>query len=160
MQENSTIENRCKGKAMTTGPSARRKCTPIPACGGTSPKGKHVTGFSVVYDSLRIQFLCHPGGGKSSLRSAFALISISKHSAAKICPSGEDAAEGGRRGAFLSPAGRFACFLPPARAVVWFYHADAFYKLKAPTKTLTAEGCVKLKNPLPPLNPHAHRACP
>ena len=38
--------------------------TPIPACGGTSPKGKHVTGFSVVYDSLRIQFLCHPGGGK------------------------------------------------------------------------------------------------
>ena len=27
------------------------------------PKGKHVTGFSVVYDSLRIQFLCHPGGG-------------------------------------------------------------------------------------------------
>ena len=35
---------------------------------GTSPKGKHVTGFSVVYDSLRIQFLCHPGGG--SLLSA------------------------------------------------------------------------------------------
>ena len=34
-----------------------------PPIGGTSPKGKHVTGFSVVYDSLRIQFLCHPGGG-------------------------------------------------------------------------------------------------
>ena len=25
-----------------------------------SPKGKHVTGFSVAYGSLRIQFLCHP----------------------------------------------------------------------------------------------------
>ena len=25
--------------------------------------GKHVTGFSVAASSLRIQFLCHPGGG-------------------------------------------------------------------------------------------------
>ena len=56
-----------KGKTSKPG-FARWKCTPIPACGGTSPKGKHVTGFSVVYDSLRIQFLCHPGGG--SLLSA------------------------------------------------------------------------------------------
>ena len=79
------------------------------------------------YPRLRRYF---PRRGKSSLRSAFVLISISKHSAAKICPSGEDAAEGGRRGAFLSPAGRFACFPSPARAVVWFYHTGAFYKLK------------------------------
>ena len=29
----------------------------------TSPKGKHVTGFSGRFAPLRIQFLCHPGGG-------------------------------------------------------------------------------------------------
>ena len=40
----------------------RRKYTPIPAYGGTSPKGKHVTGFSGRFAPLRIQFLCHPGG--------------------------------------------------------------------------------------------------
>ena len=64
---------------------ARWKCTPIPAYGGTSP-----------------------GGGKFTLRSALEPISTSKHSAAKICPSGEDVV--GRRGAFPSPAGRFVCF--------------------------------------------------
>ena len=30
---------------------------------GASPKGKHVTGFSGRCTPLRIQFLCHPGGG-------------------------------------------------------------------------------------------------
>ena len=64
------------------------KCTPFPAYGGTSPKGKHVTGFSGLFTPLQIQFLCHPGGGKSALRSAFTLTSIVKHSAAKISPSG------------------------------------------------------------------------
>ena len=29
----------------------------------TSPKGKHVTGFSGRFAPLQIQFLCHPGGG-------------------------------------------------------------------------------------------------
>ncbi|XOQ31642.1 MAG: hypothetical protein ACFWUL_03750 [Dialister sp.] len=33
---------------------------------GTSHTGKRVTGFSVAYGSLRIQFPCHPGGGSKS----------------------------------------------------------------------------------------------
>ncbi len=35
----------------------------------TSPKGKHVTGFSVAYGSLRIQFLCHPASGGRTTRA-------------------------------------------------------------------------------------------
>ena len=88
------------------------KCTPFPAYGGTSPKGKHVTGFSGRFTPLQIQFLCHPGGGKSALRSAFALTSIVKHSAAKISPSGGDAATGGRRGAFPRATGPVLWFSP------------------------------------------------
>ena len=55
------------------------KCTPIPACGGTSP-----------------------GGG--SLLSAYPCANLSRslHSAARISPSGGEAAAGGRRGAFPS----------------------------------------------------------
>ncbi|WP_297011026.1 hypothetical protein, partial [uncultured Dialister sp.] len=53
------------------------------------------------YPRLRRYF---PRWGKSALRGAFVLISISSHSAAKICPSGEDAAGGSRRGAF--PTGK------------------------------------------------------
>ena len=49
-------------KTFTTGLSSDGNAPLSPPIGGTSPKGKHVTGFSVVYDSLRIQFLCHPGG--------------------------------------------------------------------------------------------------
>ena len=38
-----------------------RKCIPPLVAGATTlPGGKHVTGFSVAYGSLRIQFLCHP----------------------------------------------------------------------------------------------------
>ena len=33
---------------------------PLVAGATTLPGGKHVTGFSVAYGSLRIQFLCHP----------------------------------------------------------------------------------------------------
>ena len=33
---------------------------PFGGCATTLPGGKHVTGFSVAYGSLRIQFLCHP----------------------------------------------------------------------------------------------------
>ena len=33
---------------------------PLVPYGTTLPGGKHVTGFSVAYGSLRIQFLCHP----------------------------------------------------------------------------------------------------
>ncbi|WP_288803723.1 hypothetical protein, partial [uncultured Dialister sp.] len=39
----------------------RWKCIPPLVAGATTlPGGKHVTGFSVAYGSLRIQFLCHP----------------------------------------------------------------------------------------------------
>ena len=77
----------------------------------------HGKASHVIFRSLR--FLTNhvrlpPQRGKSALRSAFVLISISKHSAAKISPSGGEAAAGGRRGVFPSPAGRFACF-PLAR---------------------------------------------
>ena len=46
--------------------SPQQKCTPFGACGTTSPKGKHVTGFSGRCAPLQIQFLCHPGGGSFS----------------------------------------------------------------------------------------------
>ena len=45
----------------------------------TSPKGKHVTGFSGRFAPLRIQFLCHPGGGSFSgdmLCSAYEVIAF------------------------------------------------------------------------------------
>ena len=42
-------------------PWRARKCIPPLVAGATTlPGGKHVTGFSVAYGSLRIQFLCHP----------------------------------------------------------------------------------------------------
>ena len=41
------------------GPSEMHPYSPT----GTSPKGKHVTGFSGRFTPLQIQFLCHPGGG-------------------------------------------------------------------------------------------------
>ena len=56
-----------------------------------------------------------PRRGKFALLSAFEFISISKHSAARISPSGGDVAAGDRRGAF--PAG--------AGAVVWFSLPEA-----------------------------------
>lgn len=40
-----------------------------------SPKGKHVTGFSVAYGSLRIQFLCHPASG-GTIKLLDALVNV------------------------------------------------------------------------------------
>ena len=73
---------------------------------------KRVTGFSGHCVPLQIQFPCHPAvrWDYNPPRSNH-LISISRRSAARISPSGGDAATGGRRGAFPSPA----------RAVVRFY---------------------------------------
>ena len=72
---------------------------------------KRVTGFSGHCVPLQIQFPCHPAvrGHYNPPRSNH-LISISRRKSTKICPSGEEAAAGGRRGAFPSPV----------RAVVWF----------------------------------------
>ena len=134
-----------------TGPAARRKCTPIPAFGGTSPKGKHVTGFSGRFTPLQIQFLCHPGGG--SLLSAYlsANLSCSFHSAAKISPSGGDAAAGGRRGAFPTRQRRgLHVFLRPSGRLFGFIILAA----KPPTTTLTPKACQTLA----PLEPSARRA--
>ena len=52
---------------------------PYPRLRRYFPTGKHVTGFSGRYASLRIQFLCHPRGGKSALCSAFGLIQFEQH---------------------------------------------------------------------------------
>ena len=96
----------------------------------------------------------YPRRGKFALRLLSCSISCSRHHAAKISPSGGDAAVGGRRGAF--PA--------PVRAVVWFSSRQergckGFIILapQAPTTTLTAEGRVKPLNPLHLLNPHARQ---
>ena len=68
------------------------------------------------YPRLRRYF---PRRGKFALRSTFELISISRHSAAKISPSGGDAAAGGRRGAFPRPQGGWFVFHGRS-PVVWF----------------------------------------
>ena len=45
-------------------PCGRQKCIPPLVAGATTlPGGKHVTGFSVAYGSLRIVFPCHPCSG-------------------------------------------------------------------------------------------------
>ena len=76
---------------------AHWKCTPIPAYGGTSP-----------------------GGGKFTLRSALEPISTSKHSAAKICPSGEDVADRRQKGCIsIARQGGWLVFLGRS-PVVWF----------------------------------------
>ena len=77
---------------------ARWKCTPIPACGGTSPKGKHVTEFSGRCASLQIQFLCHPGGGGAV----------------------------GGRGAFPAPARAVVWFLPAHQLTSTLAHYTDF----------------------------------
>ena len=114
------------------------KCTPIPAFGGTSP-----------------------GGG--SLLSAYlsANLSCSFHSAAKISPSGGDAAAGGRRGAFPTRQRRgLHVFLRPSGRLFGFIILAA----KPPTTTLTPKACQTLA-PLEPsarraVTPHGRRPCP
>ena len=94
----------------TTGPAARWKCTPIPLR-GLPPKG-------------------------GSLLSAFlsANLSQSLYSAARISPSGEDAAAGGRRGAFPTPVRAVCLFSPrPSGRLYGFIHTGAQLFLKAPT---------------------------
>ena len=127
------------------------KYTPIPAYGGTSPKGKHVTGFSGRFTPLQIQFLCHPGGGSLLSASPCANLSSSLYSAAKTSPSGGGAV--GRRGAFPSRQRRDCMVFPrpqgglpvfPRRSPV----VKVLYKLAAepPTTTLACEAGV---NPWP-----------
>ena len=102
----------------TKQPGFARGNAPLSVLRTTSPKGKHVTGFSGRFAPLRIQFLCHPGGGSLIYAYPCANLSRSLYSAAKISPSGGEAAEGGRRGAFPAGEARLACFPSPARSVV------------------------------------------
>jgi hypothetical protein len=105
------------------------KCTPIPACGD------------------------FPRRGKFALLSASEFISISKHSAARISPSGGDVAAGDRRGAF--PAGEARLYGFPAADRRQYTHRS-----KGDTTTLSHVVAVKpenLQNPRPAraVNPHA-----
>ena len=52
-------------KTLTTALRAWKCIPPLVAGATTLPGGKHVTGFSVAYGSLRIQFPCHPVGSMS-----------------------------------------------------------------------------------------------
>ena len=47
-------------KKSSQPPWRAKEIPPLVANATTLPGGKHVTGFSVAYGSLRIQFLCHP----------------------------------------------------------------------------------------------------
>ena len=104
----------------------------LTVCGGRAAKGSenHKTSLRLMemhpYLRLRRYF---PRRGKSALCSASVLLSISRHSSARISPFGGDAAAGGRRGAFLErsevvrfspPEGRSACFSTGISPVVWF----------------------------------------
>ena len=59
------IEGASLYKTLTTALRAWKCIPPLVAGATTLPGGKHVTGFSVAYGSLRIQFPCHPVGSMS-----------------------------------------------------------------------------------------------
>ena len=89
-----------------------------------APKGETTHYILCVALLLQNVFAVHPGGG--SLLSAYPCANLSRslHSAAKICPSGEEAAAGGRRGAFPRAKGGGESFSLARRAVVWFYKKE------------------------------------
>jgi len=82
----------------TTAPAARRKCTPIPLR-GLPPEGE-------VLATLSIEQLKLAQG-------------VSEE---QICPSGEDAAAGGRRGAFPRAPGAVGLFPPPIGRLYGFIY--------------------------------------
>ena len=72
--------------------------------------GKRLTKFSVAF-RLPTNFVrLPPRRGRFALRTAFVLISISRHNAAKTSPSGGSTAVGGDRGAFPAGAARLYGF--------------------------------------------------
>ena len=88
-------------------------------------KVKRLTTFCASLTLLQNVFAVHPGGGSllySQLLNSSELISISRHKGAKTSPSGGGAV--GRRGAFQTPAGRFACF-PPGEARLYGFLSTA-----------------------------------
>ena len=79
-----------------------------------------------------------PRRGNFTLRSVLELISTPMESAAKTSPSGEGAAEGGRRGAFPTPAGRLYGFIQTGGAAAHHHPLNPLHLLN-------------------PLNPHARK---
>ena len=86
-----------------------------------------------------------PRRGKFALRSAACLISISKRSAARISPSGGDAATGGRRGVFPRAAGAVVWFSLP-KAALPPTGGNKTHRPQVDTTTLSHVVAVKPKN--------------
>ena len=78
-------------------------------------KVKRLTMICASLSLLQIMFAVHPGGGSFLSASLSANLSHSLYSAARISPSGGDAAEGGRRGAFSSRRRRGCMVFPRAK---------------------------------------------
>ena len=95
----------------------------------------------------------YPRRGKFALRLLSCSISCSRHHAAKISPSGGDAAVGGRRGAFPAPSGRLFGF-PHAKSVV--VKVLSYWRHRRPPQP-SGHRPVKPLNPLHLLNPHARQ---
>ena len=90
-----------------------RRLPPIPLR-GTSPKGKHVTGFSVASGSLRIQFLCHPAGGGRTTRAQVRAAYEQPDSQSFVVPlQGENGGASHQRG--LAAAGSIYTHRPAGR---------------------------------------------
>ena len=70
-----------------------------------------------------------PRRGNFTLRSVLELISTPMESAAKTSPSGEGAAEGGRRGAFPTPAGRLYGFIQTGGAAAHHHPLNPLHLL-------------------------------
>ena len=89
-------------------------------------KVKRLTMICASLSLLQIMFAVHPGGGSFLSASLSSNLSHSLYSAARISPSGGDAAAGGRRGAFPSRQRRGCMVFPsPARAVCLFSPGEA-----------------------------------
>ena len=128
---------------------------------GTSPRESVSRDFQVALLPYKSRSLATPEGEVLATLSIEQLKLAQGVSEEQICPSGEDAAAGGRRGAFPTPA-RCGWLVSPAhRAVVWFYlywrrsrppqpSRHRRVKLK-PLKNLRPKGPSTFSRP--PLNP-------
>ena len=118
----------CHGVKRVTGFSGH--CVPL-QIQFPCHRRKHVTGFSGHCVPLQIQFLCHPAErwDYNPPRNNH-LISISRRRAARISPSGEDAAAGGRRGAFPAPVRAVGLFSIARQGgcLVFSYWRPFFFK--------------------------------
>ena len=131
----------------------------------TLPGGKHATGFSVAYGSLRIQFLCHPpqfgGAAKGKRLNGQARRLTSPHLEVLCRTSTGDykaplccellmkgllfrallshSSAGGR---WCRKAPKGECISSPAGRLYGFIQTGAFYNLEAPSTTLSGRAAV------------------